>query len=251
MVLVLSNAALSTRSRTTIAVPLVLRVDIPTQHEVHCKARLLVFVLIEITTNMATLAGIQKQIAALEKQAAAIRKTEAAAAISKAKELIARFNLSVEDLGLMAKAGKKVSVKPKSSKVKAVARPAGVAKYRDAKTGKTWTGNGKAPGWIAGAKSRDKFLINAGPVIVEPATAPAPVESKPAAKAAGKKAAPATKAVTRKTPVKKAMASKPAEAKAPAAPAKKAKKSTVKKAATLTDAAGGTAAATAAPAPGV
>ena len=35
----------------------------------------------------------------------------------------------------------------------------GVAKYRDPKTGKTWTGRGKPPGWIAGVKSRAPYLI--------------------------------------------------------------------------------------------
>ena len=33
------------------------------------------------------------------------------------------------------------------------------AKYRDPKSGATWSGKGRAPGWIANAKSRDKFLI--------------------------------------------------------------------------------------------
>lgn len=33
------------------------------------------------------------------------------------------------------------------------------AKYQDPKSGATWSGKGRAPGWIANAKSRDKFLI--------------------------------------------------------------------------------------------
>lgn len=98
---------------------------------------------------------------------------------------------------------------------KAAARPAGVAKYRDPQTGKTWTGNGKPPGLIAGAQNRDRFLINADPSAMEPATATALFEPKPSAKAARRKAAPATKAVTRQTPVKKALSRKPAEATAP------------------------------------
>jgi DNA-binding protein H-NS len=32
-------------------------------------------------------------------------------------------------------------------------------KYRDPKTGATWSGRGKAPHWIANAKNRDRFLI--------------------------------------------------------------------------------------------
>ena len=45
------------------------------------------------------------------------------------------------------------------STARAPARSAPPAKYRDPKTGATWSGRGRAPGWIAKAKSRDKFLI--------------------------------------------------------------------------------------------
>ncbi|PRG59025.1 H-NS histone [Burkholderia multivorans] len=34
------------------------------------------------------------------------------------------------------------------------------AKYQDPKTGLTWSGRGRAPGWIKG-KNRDRFLIQA------------------------------------------------------------------------------------------
>ncbi|WP_435530751.1 H-NS family nucleoid-associated regulatory protein [Paraburkholderia caledonica] len=33
------------------------------------------------------------------------------------------------------------------------------ALYADPKTGATWSGRGRAPAWIAGAKDRSKFLI--------------------------------------------------------------------------------------------
>lgn len=33
------------------------------------------------------------------------------------------------------------------------------AKYRDPKTGATWSGMGRAPGWIVNARNREKFLI--------------------------------------------------------------------------------------------
>lgn len=35
------------------------------------------------------------------------------------------------------------------------------AKYRDPKSGATWSGMGRAPSWIANARSRDRFLIEA------------------------------------------------------------------------------------------
>jgi DNA-binding protein H-NS len=46
------------------------------------------------------------------------------------------------------------------AKVAGKAPNVGVAKYRDAATGKTWTGRGKPPTWIAGAADRRQFLID-------------------------------------------------------------------------------------------
>lgn len=112
---------------------------------------------------MATLASIEKQIAALQKKADALRKAETAAAAAKVKALIAQHGLTANDLGLSgatAKEGGMAKLKMKPSGRQAVApKRVGVAKYQDPQTGKTWTGVGKPPAWIADAKSRDKFLI--------------------------------------------------------------------------------------------
>ncbi|WP_322014908.1 H-NS histone family protein [Paraburkholderia sp. J12] len=32
-------------------------------------------------------------------------------------------------------------------------------KYQNPETGETWSGRGRAPGWIRDAKNRDKFLV--------------------------------------------------------------------------------------------
>ena len=178
---------------------------------------------------MATLSAIQKQIADLEKQAATIQKSEISAATAKIKELMAKYHLTASDLGLPSAAGRK-SPKVGAAKRKPVARKtAGIPKFRDPKTGQTWTGNGKAPGWIAGAKNRDKFLINA-PAAAAPAPVTKAVPKKRAAKKsvaaavkvkAAKAAAPATPAV-KKTRAKKAGAAATAVAKKPARAAKKA-----------------------------
>ena len=111
---------------------------------------------------MATLSDIKKQIASLEKQAAALLKEAASEAAKKAAALIKQHGLTAADVGLAPKPGKAATVKKAVAKGKpkpAAAKPAGVPKYRDPKSLKTWTGNGKAPGWIAAAKNRDKFLI--------------------------------------------------------------------------------------------
>jgi hypothetical protein len=45
---------------------------------------------------------------------------------------------------------------------------AGVAKYRDPKTQKTWTARGQPPAWIAGVKDRDAYLISKTPANAAP-----------------------------------------------------------------------------------
>lgn len=181
---------------------------------------------------MATLSDIQKQIAKLEKQAEVLLKEAAAEAAKKAAALIKQHGLTAGDVGLAPKSDKAAAVKKAVAKTKPVtAKPAGVPKYREPKSGKTWTGNGKAPGWIAGAKNREKFLINAPTAVAQLGSAPAaaPVEVVAASKKTSKKtvvaAKPAaTKVVATKTakpvavPVKKTAAKK-STAKKPAAPA--------------------------------
>jgi DNA-binding protein H-NS len=91
---------------------------------------------------MSKLTAIRKQIAALEAEAARISQVEIKAAIAKVKEIMSEFGLTIEHLsGAISKVGKKAAAK------KAVAKRAGVsvAKYADPKTGKTWSGFGRAP----------------------------------------------------------------------------------------------------------
>ncbi|HKR38961.1 MAG TPA: H-NS family nucleoid-associated regulatory protein [Paraburkholderia sp.] len=78
-------------------------------------------------------------------------------------------------------------------------------KYRDPKTGATWSGRGIAPAWLAGAKDRSKFLIEKAEPAAKTAKAPA-----------AKKAAVKKNAATKKAAVKKV------SAKAAASPARKA-----------------------------
>jgi DNA-binding protein H-NS len=101
-------------------------------------------------------------------------------------------------------------------------------KYRDPKSGATWSGRGPAPAWLAGAKDRSKFLIVAteegasGSKAVSPrkATAKKSATKKVTGKAV---AAKKVKAVTKAEPAKKAAVRKTAakEAVARKAPAKR------------------------------
>lgn len=160
-------------------------------------------------------ADIKAQITRLEKEAELAREKELKEVIALIREKIAMYGLTSADLGL--KDGK--------AKGKSAPKPlARAPKYRDPKTGKTWTGHGKPPGWIAGAKNRDIFLIEGAP------SAPA---SSAKASATAKKAGP-SKATTVK-PARKVTAPKTAAVKSAPVKATKgkaaAKKAVVKKAA--------------------
>lgn len=102
---------------------------------------------------MTTLANLEKQIDQLTKKAAALRQSERAAAIKSARELVSRFDLTAQDIGLASAKGRR------GANVARERKAAGVLKYRDPQSGKTWTGHGKPPKWIAGVADRGPFLI--------------------------------------------------------------------------------------------
>lgn len=83
----------------------------------------------------------------LNKQIEESKKTETTAAIARARELVAQYELTVEDV---------FSKTPSSKKGKKIGAVA--PKYRDPQTGKSWSGRGKPPLWIAG-KDRSPFVI--------------------------------------------------------------------------------------------
>lgn len=186
---------------------------------------------------MTTYADVKKQIAQLEKKAADLRKVEVAKAVADIREQMAQYELTVEDIAPI-KSSAMGKAATRSPKVK-VSKP---AKYMDPKTGKTWTGHGKAPAWIAVATKkgrRDDFLIEKvnqakGAKPVESAAPKAPVT---ASKSAGspkkvvpkKQKAVANKAVIAKKAVPASKNPAPATKAKAEAPAKKpAKKTPVK-----------------------
>jgi DNA-binding protein H-NS len=147
---------------------------------------------------MKTYQAMRAQIAKLEQQAEALRARELKDVIGKIKAAITAYDLTSEDLGLAGKTPKAAKAARRAkAKVKSASRgraTVGVAKYRDPKTGGTWTGRGRPPTWIVAAKNRDAFLIDA-----PSAAAPAPKAVKKV-KTAGKRAKPvaAKKKVSRK-----------------------------------------------------
>src|SRR5471032_1547163 len=157
---------------------------------------------------MSKLTALKRQIAALEAQAERIAKDEMTSAIAKVKSIMAEFNLTIEHL-TQTVAGKRAA-----KKTKAKAKSASVAKYADPKTGKTWSGFGRAPGWISGAKNRDAFLVGKSSAAEPAGKAPA------AAKKATAKAAKAVKVAKKpaKSAAKKAIAPVKQASKAEVAP---------------------------------
>jgi DNA-binding protein H-NS len=104
--------------------------------------------LIGVLTMSQTYKELLQQREALELAIAQARQNEISSAVAKVRELVAEYGLTVQDIfpGRGAKTGA----------VKAASKVA--AKYRDAATGQTWTGRGKAPKWIEG-KDRTPFVI--------------------------------------------------------------------------------------------
>lgn len=78
----------------------------------------------------------------------------------------------------------------KSAKAGNYVRGPQPALYRDPKTGATWSGRGRAPSWISGAKDRSRFLIGGAaaadrkPVIKKVASRKALTANKASAKTA-------------------------------------------------------------------
>ncbi len=179
-----------------------------------------------------TVAEIRKQISALEAKAVRLAEEETRASVGKVRTLMNELGVTLEHLSSAvsrkASAVKKAIVGKKPATAKRASK--GAAKFADPKTGKTWSGFGRAPGWIAGAKNRNAFLVDKSGVESSEVAVKAPVvKKKPAAKKASarKIAKPAAKKAV--AVAKKAVLPAPAKKKSSAK--KAAPKAVVKKAA--------------------
>lgn len=93
---------------------------------------------------MASYKELLQQREALNQQIAEAKRLESQDAIKQARALVAEFGLTEADVfGVKRNKGGAEKVKPK---------------YRDHATGKTWSGRGKPPAWLAG-QDRLKFVI--------------------------------------------------------------------------------------------
>ncbi len=99
---------------------------------------------------MATLKDLLSQIESLQGQVAEVRQREVGEAIAKVRSIMDEYQLSIADVFPNNRAPKAATAKKAGGKV--------AAKYRDPLSGKTWSGRGLAPKWLAG-KNKDDYLI--------------------------------------------------------------------------------------------
>jgi DNA-binding protein H-NS len=119
---------------------------------------------------MATLEQIQNRVKKLQSQADALIAKRAQSAVQQIRELMAKYGITIADLE-RNKTGRregKTAVDHKATVTTSGGKAPGIARYVDPKTGATWTGRGRAPTWIAGAKDRTKFLITGAVDVVLP-----------------------------------------------------------------------------------
>ena len=98
---------------------------------------------------MATYKELKAQMDTLAEQTEAARIAELQVVVDDIRAKVAEYGLTEKDIfgGRRGRVGAK----------KATATVE--AKYRDPKTGATWSGRGRAPAWIKDAKNRNRFLI--------------------------------------------------------------------------------------------
>ena len=111
---------------------------------------------------MPTLEQIQAKLKKLQAQADVLIARKAQVAVDQIRDLMLKHGLTTADIEAKAKArraARGLNGHAVPGKAKAAGAGKSVAKYRDHKTGATWTGHGRAPAWIAAVKDRTQFLI--------------------------------------------------------------------------------------------
>jgi DNA-binding protein H-NS len=114
-----------------------------------------------------TLEAVHAKMKKLQAQADALIAKQSSGVIEKIRELMAKHGLTTADIDAHSD-GKRRAAK---AVVKTMSKGSVAAvKYRDPKSGATWTGHGRAPSWIAAAKNRDKFLVDGSTATTKPAS---------------------------------------------------------------------------------
>nr|WP_315594230.1 H-NS histone family protein [uncultured Cupriavidus sp.] len=101
---------------------------------------------------MATYKQLIAEKAALEAKLVEVRAAEVSGVIEKIQGLMADYGLTVEDIAAKRRRGR-----PAKAASDGTAKAALPPKFLDPKTGKTWSGRGRAPAWLG--KNPKRFLI--------------------------------------------------------------------------------------------
>jgi DNA-binding protein H-NS len=111
---------------------------------------------------MATIKQIRAKIQTLQKQADALIAKQAQKVVDHIRELMIEHGLTTVDIETTARKRrqKALGASPVAAK-KGAAKSKLPPKYRNPKTGETWSGRARPPAWIANARDRSKFLIDA------------------------------------------------------------------------------------------
>ncbi|MFT4438726.1 H-NS family nucleoid-associated regulatory protein [Caballeronia sp. 15715] len=125
---------------------------------------------------MRTLEQIQEKLAILQSQAEKLIAQKSQIALDNIRALMLEHGLTTEDIEAKAKekrevaASKRAIVKTASaSPTKDLRKGPFPVKYFDPKTGKSWTGRGRAPAWLATTRSKNKFLVDGAATPIETA----------------------------------------------------------------------------------
>ncbi|MFT4437121.1 H-NS family nucleoid-associated regulatory protein [Caballeronia sp. 15715] len=163
---------------------------------------------------MRTLEQIQEKLAILQSQAEKLIAQKSQLALDSIRALMLEHGLTTEDIETKAKekrevaASKRAIVKTASaSPTKDLRKGPFPVKYFDPKTGKSWTGRGRAPAWLATTRSKNKFLVDGAAASIETADS---VDASIAPESSAKKSSNAS---VKKSKVEKAAAKSPLPAK--------------------------------------
>lgn len=90
---------------------------------------------------------------ALEAKLNEVRANEVASVIAQIQQLMSDYDLTVDDIAPKRRRGRPAGSAAGAARKTSALPP----KYMDPKTGKTWSGRGRAPAWLG--KRPERFLI--------------------------------------------------------------------------------------------
>jgi len=105
-----------------------------------------------IATQRQSISSLLAQLASINAQLQRLRATEVPKVVAEIQQLMQEYDLSVDDIARKPKVDAAARAVPTATK--AAPRP----RYRDPKTGQTWSGRGRAPAWLG--KKPERFLID-------------------------------------------------------------------------------------------